>query len=289
MRKKPFDDKPLFSTKRLRAAAKNLAIMAGTEGNVIVYLEYAFLENFLLDGLLLFFAVRYSGSKRTWRLPLAACLGSVSAIVYPLFALPAAWSAVYKIATGICLPLVAIAKEPPPKSRLCVLFFFAFSFFIAGGTFAFSVFLPLKEGYYLQNMPVGLLVGLFLALLCLLAETIVKARRRRQFADFFVECLLEEKIAVKGFVDTGNCARHRFKPVCFASPELFLRLKGARQAEQSTIKTMSGEKRISLVKIGKIRITQGGQTHIIDGVYLAASAALCGREYELLLGAWALG
>ena len=96
-----------------------------------VYIEYAFLENFLLDGLLLFFAFRYSGCKRTWRLPLSACLGGASALLYPLLRLPLFFLAAYKGLTGVLLPLVAMKKEPPPKAWLCVLLFFAFSFFKA--------------------------------------------------------------------------------------------------------------------------------------------------------------
>ena len=253
-----------------------------------IYIEYAFLENFLLDGALLFLALRYSGCKVGAQLLLAAALGGVVAVAYPLFALPAVWGGVYKIATGVLLPLCASWKEGAGKSSLCLLLFFAFSFFVAGGVFALAEFLPLDGGYFLRGLSLPLSAVGALALICLLIELLKKIKRRKQLTDFFVECdFLDGRVRAKGFIDTGNRARRLGMPICFVSPALFSRLHSGEKLAYALVKTVAGERKIPLVKLKNLRITQGGQTHIIRWVYLSPSLALLGREYEILLGAWA--
>ena len=57
--------------------------MASTELKMVVYWEYAFLENFLLDGLLLFLAVKCArGRAGVFNLLLAAGVGAAEAILF---------------------------------------------------------------------------------------------------------------------------------------------------------------------------------------------------------------
>ncbi len=251
-----------------------------------IYVEFAFLENFLLDGILLFFAVRYSGCQWRKRGLFSAAVGGVSAVVYPLFSLSPFWSGVYKIAVGIALPLLAVGKEKGKKTGLCVALFFAFSFLIAGGVYAFTAFLPVKEGYFLEKIPLAPLLGLLLAAFAFLAETLSRIKRRRERTDFYVQCEIEGERAT-GFIDTGNQARRFGKPICFVAPTIFERVRKGKKTSDAYIATVAGEKKISVVKIQKLSITSGGQTHIVYGAYLSPSSALYGREYEVLLGAWA--
>lgn len=255
-----------------------------------VYIEYAFLENVLLDGCLLFFALRYSGCASTWRILVAAIVGGVVAVLFPLVSLPTIFLTAYKLCTGVTLPLIAMKKESKSKAFLCVLLFFAFSFLVAGGVFAFASFVPVVGGYYLQGIPLSLLTSLLFSCFFFLTECIKKCRRRRQKTDCFVDCVLEGKegaVMAQGFVDTGNQLRHFGLPVCFVTPTLFDKIHTSERTGTANVLTVAGSKKITVAKIKKLRITSGGQTHIINGVYLSPSATLCGREYEILLGAWA--
>jgi hypothetical protein len=98
---------------------------------------------------------------------------------------------------------------------------------------------------------------------------------------------LEGRVRAIGFIDTGNHVRRGDAPVCFVSPTLFLRLHTGQPSAYMHIETVSGGREIPLVKIKNLRITRGGQTNIIKQVYVSPSRALSGREYEVLLGAWA--
>ena len=264
--------------------------MAIGGGTMTVYIEYAFLENVLLDACLLLFALRYSGCRATWRVPVAAIFGGVVALICPLISLPTVYLTAYKLCTGVTLPLLAVGRENRRKTTLCVLLFFAFSFVVAGGTFAFASFLPIKGGYVLKGVPVSLLSALFFCVFAFLGQTLKKWRRRREKTDCFVDCAIEGKageVELKGFVDTGNHARHFGLPICFVLPSVFEQICEGKKQSKASIVTVAGTKEITLVKLKKLRITQGGQTHIINGVYLSPSVALCAREYDLLLGAWA--
>ncbi len=253
-----------------------------------VYVEYAFLENAFLDGILLFLALRYSGSKRRFLFWVALTLGGIGAVVYPLLNLPAFWGGAYKLALGVFLPLLASWREKASKTSFCIALFFVFSFLVAGGVFAWANFLPIEDGYFLSKIPTALLVAGTIAALCLLVETIKKSRRQKQLTDFLVDCeFLSFGVKAKGFIDTGNCARKRGIPVCFVSPMIFARLRNGQKITRVNIKTVSGGREIPLVKIKNLRITTGGQTHIIRWVYVSPNLALCGREYEMILGAWA--
>ena len=254
-----------------------------------VYIEYAFLENALLDGCLLFFALRYSGCVRTYRILLSAIVGGVVAVVFPLISLPTIFLVAYKLCAGVTLPLLAMKKEGKSKATLCVILFFAFSFLVAGGVFAFASFAPVGGGYYIHGIPLSLLSSLLFSAFAFLAESVKKIKRRREKTDFFVDCVLcgKGEVQAKGFVDTGNQIRHFGLPVCFVTPTLFAEIHTDGKVGSATVLTVAGSKKIPVVKMRKLRITAGGQTHIINGVYLSPSATLCGREYEVLLGAWA--
>lgn len=258
-----------------------------------MYIEYAFLENFLLDGTLLFLAMRFSGCRLGGRLALSAALGACGAVLFPLLSLSVPLALCYKLCLGLALPLLATKKgEGRKKTGLCTALFFAFSFLTAGGVFALSYFCSVQGGFYLNGIPVSALTVTLLAVFCFLAETAKALKKRKNKAQFLVRCSLdvgEKALALTGFVDTGNLAEYSGAPVCFVAPQIFaLALLGREEKRRyASIKTVAGEKKISVVKIPEIRITDGGQTHIIKGIYLSPSLAVSGREYEILLGAWA--
>ena len=78
----------LITTKRVNFLYFCSAILFPGEERVEVYIEYAIVENFILDGLLLYLSfktVRLPISKP--RLLLAALFGSVFAVLFPLLPL----------------------------------------------------------------------------------------------------------------------------------------------------------------------------------------------------------
>ena len=104
---------------------------------MVVYVEYAFLENFLLDFILLYISMRASRIKtKLWRLFLSAGIGGVFAVVFPLFPLNEGGRYALKWATGFLLCFVAFGEIKGGNAwgryALSCLFFF-FSTFCFGG------------------------------------------------------------------------------------------------------------------------------------------------------------
>ena len=128
-----------------------------------VYIEVAFLENFLLDGVLLYLALACARLKiSAWRLLLASALGAVEAIVFPLFPLPA-WAAYLVKFMGGALLAVIAAKGRPKQICIATAFFFLFTFALGGLLTAVYSFFGIQyeagTGYLVEQAPAGLVAG----------------------------------------------------------------------------------------------------------------------------------
>ena len=102
-----------------------------------VYIEYAFAENFLLDGVLLWLSLRIARCKIvTGKLLLSALLGGVFALVFPLLVLPVFFSYLLKFAVGFLLCMVAFprlkTKNEWGRYALSSACFFSLAFFFGG-------------------------------------------------------------------------------------------------------------------------------------------------------------
>lgn len=259
----------------------NLNKQKGLGDFMTVYIEYAFLENFLLDFLLLRLALR-GGKEQTTvkKLCLSACIGGVYAVVYPLSNLPKFWDVLSKIAVGALMCAVAFGKlttiNECGRYAFTVVFFFILSFSFAGAL----TFLG-ANGFYS-------LIGF--GFLCLFAEYFIKKlyRKRREKALVYHCAIAYDKRVVRilGFYDSGNLATHNALPVCFLSPEVFYELwgeaifeKGRGQVcDEITIHTLSGEKKLP-VCLGELQVENGAKKE----VYFSPSVNMLKREYKLLL------
>lgn len=62
---------------------------------MVVYIEYAFAENFIMDLLLLYLSLKCARSRISWlRMIFAAAIGGVEAILFPVIAMPV-WCAYF--------------------------------------------------------------------------------------------------------------------------------------------------------------------------------------------------
>ncbi len=249
-----------------------------------IYIEYAFLENFLFDGILLTLALFAAKRKIKWRkVCLSAGVGAVFAIIFPLLRLPEFWGTLLKIAVGLLLCLLVEDRLKTQKEwgryALTATFFFLFSFGF-GGTLL---------GVYGSGKRIpSLLVFLgFAALVGISILLVKKLYARREVHKNVYPCIVkngEVAISAEAFSDSGNLARKNGKPVCFLSPELFYELygeeilKGGGQVcDEMAITTLAGEKTIPLYA-GEIEINE-----TIKEVYFSPSKNMIGREYKVLV------
>ena len=202
---------------------------------MVVYWEYAFLENAVLDGFLLLLALKCARMKvRALRLAAAACAGGAFAVAFPLMRLPV-WAAyLVKFAFGGVLSLLAGSGMRAKRYVLLAVCFFAVTFLFGGALTALYAFFGIETadgtGFYLERVPVALLVGTF-GLLG--AGVIAGAKaffRFRAVERNLIPCKLEngdKTLSCTGFYDSGNCLTFHGKPVCLISAAGVFALFGA--------------------------------------------------------------
>lgn len=256
-----------------------------------VYIEYAFLENFFFDGVLLSLALAASKSDIKWRRILfSAILGAGFALVCPFLRLPSALLSLLKFSVGALLCLLAFGRVKTKKERgryaLTTVFFFVFSFAFGGTLLGVS-------GKFSRHKPFWVLLG-FTALAVCAFVFVRKLYARRALYAFIYDCRLingEKTVNATGFYDSGNRATKNGVPVCFLSPELIYELFAreifenvGQVCDEMSIATVTGEKKTPLYK-GKIAIKTQKEIHEIKEVYFAPSANMVKREYKILLNA----
>ncbi len=250
------------------------------------YIEYVFLENFILDGLLLYGSCRFTKTPvRYARLCVSAGVGGVYALVSPFIRLPIFWGWVLKICVGAGLCLLAFGRIHNRKE------WGRYAFFLT----AFLLFTFVVAGFLLtvwQNLarkPSFVLVLTVLALGIAGIEIFLAVyRQKRRIHSCMYECVVfgaDKRAVTQGYWDSGNMAQKDGLPVCFISPLLFFKVFGdfAGGVERLRITTVAGEREVPIV-LGKI-LVKAGKNARLQEVYFSPSKHIVFREYEVLLPA----
>lgn len=249
-----------------------------------IYIEYAFLENFFFDGVLLCLALYAAKIKiKWWKVGSSATLGGAFALLFPFLRLPDFLTSTLKIAVGGLLVLLTVDGMKTKKERgrclLTCIFFYLFSFGF-GGT--------LLAVYGGEARVESWLVFLGFAILAFLSVWLVrKFYAHRTVAKRVFPCRLfhgEKSVETQAFLDSGNLAQKDGVPVCFLSPDVFYELYGeeilegrGQVCDEIAIATFAGEKTVRLYR-GEIEIEK-----IKRGVYFSPSKNMIGREYKASL------
>ncbi|MBE7079159.1 MAG: hypothetical protein E7380_04815 [Clostridiales bacterium] len=258
---------------------------------MVVYIEYALLENFLFDGVLLALAAFAARIKlRLWRISLSAAIGAVFAVLFPLLTLPKFLSVFLKILVGFLLCLIPFDRLKNKKDwgryalNTSLFFFFTFAF---GGALT-GVYEGFLSGRTSETAPAWFVfLGFSLASFATIF-LIRKLYAKRRLHSFIYPCeasFAGRKIETQGYFDSGNLATKGGVPVCFLSPDLlydlFLAQGGGQVCDEMAVSTVAGEKKIPLCK-GVLRIKTEEKWEEKE-VYFAPTSNTIGREYKLIL------
>ena len=259
-----------------------------------IYLEDAIVENLLVDGALLYLALSASAQPVCfWRLTVAACLGTLFALLYPYLSLPSLLGYALKLLMGALLCLIALKKQ---KNRgryaLTIGLFYALSFCFGGGLIAVfsSLGVPYVSavgGGVVTSTPVGWLLAALAVFVGLIKLGVKKLYARKRERAHIVYCKVTRgraELTIFGFVDTGNRAIHKGRAVCFIRPDLLYRLFGAMPpSEWLTVRTVSGEKSVGLYPVDKVEILDKSGGQVWNDAYLSPAVHMVGKEYAILL------
>ncbi len=253
-----------------------------------VYWEYAFAENCLLDGLLLYLAVRAArGRVRPLNLIVASAAGGGEALLFPLFALPVWGAYPVKFAGGILLVLLAVSKAKPKTYVAASAFFLLFTFALGGLLTAaysfFNVEYAEGNGYYIESAPVALVLALAGIFTVTAAKGISLLYKSVKLQRGIASCTLEcggRQFHWKGLCDSGNLLSFRGDPVCVISPAGAFALFGRSPslAGRITLKTVNGTRDAPVFVCDKLKI--GSVTK--ENVYLAVGE-VSGKHYQMIL------
>lgn len=240
---------------------------------MVVYIEYAFLENALIDGLLLFLALkavrlRVSGP----RLALASSLGGGLSLLFPVLTLPVWCLTLVKFLGGALIAAVSCPKATlRPCLGLCAAFYLL-TFALGGLLFAVSSFFGAElvegRGFWLERVPVSLVLSAAVLFFALMAMLFRKLHARRAIEKRSCACIIEgiRTVRTKAFLDSGNLLTFRGEPVSVLSPVAALALfAGERPVGRIFMRSAGGERSSPVFRAR--RLTAGGKR--VDGALFA--------------------
>ena len=265
-----------------------------------MYIEYVIIDNFIINFLLLKVSMASSRVKTSkLKLCISAGVGTVVAVVMPLFKISGAFLVLIKINLGLLMVLIAGEYLTVKKLGFTLLFFLSYTFLSGGmiiGLFYLSGvdFIVYFSVNYNSFMPVGisvLLVYLFTKLTLYLITNLLKSRDIKPFIRKCVIVISGKKFKVNGYIDSGNRLfdKNSGLPIIVASKSLFLKLNSGEEKlipkSQITVNTVNGESVMKIYAVDKLLIYNGEYANIINNVMITDSQFDFerGEEYDVLL------
>lgn len=188
---------------------------------MIVYIEYAILDNMVIDSILLYLvAITMRFCVRWWRIILASVVGTVCALVVPLLAVWIGY--IVKVVCVVAMCMVCFGRDRIAVSvLLLVVYTFALGGVIVGLLALLGVDYSIYSvgNVYYSSVPIGmyLLAVVLCIVLCMLVVCYIN--NHRATASNVVDIVLlvsGQHIACTGYIDSGNMLVVDNTAVCFA-------------------------------------------------------------------------
>lgn len=228
-----------------------------------VFAEYALLENFCMDFMLLYCAkAATKNPAKYFRLFAASVLGASFAVVYPLFGVGGAVGIIIKLAAGGAMCALAGKYQSFKGYIKFTAVFCAVTFALGGGLIAiFSLAGVAYEeggGFLLTSVPVGIPAFAVLAAAILikkLKSKVVAAKNIVATCRFYSG---EKRAVCVGFYDSGNKVYCKGAPVSIvprAIAEKLTEIAGIKTCVD--IHTVAGKSLIKIFTADKLEIDDG--------------------------------
>lgn len=233
---------------------------------MVVYIEYAFAENFMMDLLLLYLSLRCVKNRISWvRLILAAAIGGGEAILFPVIEMPV-WCAYFvKFLGGVLIVIVAVSEKGCKPHLKTIAIFFLSTFALGGLLTAVYSFFGIEyvegRGYLVERIPIALLFGVS-GLFAVFVRRLGKSFGKKALIEknIYAVSIEENGNTVHGncFLDSGNLLQFHERPVCVISAVAALKLfRDSKPIGRINVKTVSGEKQALVFQIKRMTIDLG--------------------------------
>lgn len=260
---------------------------------MVVYIEYALLENFLIDFTLLFLSEKTVRMKiNPFTLVLSALGGTAFAVVFPLLSIPSFWGILLKAAVGVVMCLFSARAKKGRKYIAMIGVFYAYTFLLGGAMFALYGLLGVEYtqgGGIPSGSQFGVVASVAVSFAAFAPFLIRSAYRQVKYIRNRCKCgLLLNGVRVETYamLDSGNCLTYRGNPVSIVSPAVAAKLmsdfSGKTECAEVEVSTVSGKGKITVFRIDEMQIYSGEEENKIKGAYLGISLFVKGN-YPVIL------
>ena len=264
-----------------------------------VYIEYAFLDNLLLDYALLSVAIAtLRVERKQWKVFLSALIGTAFALITPYLSLSVAFLTLYKLLVGALMVWTATNVKRAKTYFLLYALFLGYTFAAGGLIFGvFSVFgvSASETGAVLSTLPVGVICAVVYVFVLLVKRVVKITERRRTTARRIYKCEIEtggKRYPASGLFDSGNALydKKSGNPVVVLSCALASRFFVGFSAMQTPARflefsTLSGKSKMLIFEIDKLWIYYGAKPNMIERVTVGLSPMHFkgNEEYDVIL------
>ena len=254
-----------------------------------VYVEYVFIDNFVIDYLIFKLTFYISGvNYKRWQVVLCSILGGIFALLYPLLSVNSTLLSIIKVLFGIFLVSISANYKSIKEFYISAIIFFSLTFFMGGAVSGiFSLF----------NIPIEELSIALMILPCYIISKIIYSLvhyffKRKDIAQyiFMVELKIFNSVyKLRGFLDTGNGVYSGKSPVIFCEKQLFQKLlrdangENLKEIKHINIQTITSEKKFLSIKLSSLTIIFKDKLNIYNNVTLAVSDKSIGSGYDIIL------
>lgn len=193
-----------------------------------VYIEDVFIDNFLIDFVILFVTSKVLRlDTKIWHISLCACVGVGLALLNMLFSLSGLPLFLYKFLCGALIVLCLVPKAKPLKYITTYTTFLFLTFLVGGACLAISFTFGQKtlitetgEISYNLSLPLGVVMAIVCLTSWLVVQLIRHLKQKLARTDFTFNAVItlnNKTVKTKAFLDTGNtlCDPHNFQPILF--------------------------------------------------------------------------
>lgn len=265
-----------------------------------VYIEYALLDNFVIDFILLKASLKCGRIKSgIVRQILASLFGALIGVFLPLLNVHKSLLFIIKIISGGIIVLIGGKYVKVKTYFLGVLFFFSFTALTGGFLIALFNLAQIEyDKYFLlfnnSLIPISLSVIIIYLCLKIVVYFINSLSKSRGIEPFVRKCeviINGKKIKVLGFIDSGNNLYEKSSgmPIIISSKNFIktLYLNGAlpNKYKEMEISTVSGNTKIKIYLVDKLLIYNGLNVNIYNNVWIGEGLIEFSSEnnYQLLL------
>lgn len=198
--------------------------------NVVIYVDEMFLENFIMNYLIIYMTSYFSKLKVCWyKMAIGAGVGALYVIFSYILNITVYQNIICKFILALFIVSVSFYPRDVKEFVKSISIFYLITFVIGGASFSFAYLLNIKNSIYdgvlyIEEFPLQMLViSAFVVFILLKIITILlKNKIRFESIIFPIEiCANNKKILIDAFLDTGNNVKEPYtnKEVIFAELE----------------------------------------------------------------------